>query len=216
MQVLKKNICINKTSDDNYIDIEDNVDDCLFIQVNIKGKNNKILIHGKNKGTGKLVINLNASNSTIKISNICISKILSISILPSGGGVPSSNCSVEISNNCIFNGATSFVLAENNNSIRIGNNCLFANNISIKTSDSHYIYDLLTNERINPAKDVIIGSNVWLCENVNILKGSIISNDSVVGSNSLVVGEFKEPHIILGGIPAKKIRSNIYWRISNK
>lgn len=65
-------------------------------------------------------------------------------------------------------------------SLIIGEECLFSNEIQIRTSDSHSILDA-DNNRINPAKDIIIGDRVWCCHGAKILKGSKIQSDSVVG-----------------------------------
>ena len=53
--------------------------------------------------------------------------------------------------------------------------------------------------------DVVIGSDVWLCENVVILSGVSIGHGAVV-ANSAVVTKDVQPYEIVGGNPAKHIR----------
>lgn len=51
---------------------------------------------------------------------------------------------------------------------------------------------------------VIIGSDVWIGDNVSIKGGVKIGDGAVVGANSLVLKDI-EPYSIYGGVPAKKI-----------
>jgi acetyltransferase-like isoleucine patch superfamily enzyme len=88
---------------------------------------------------------------------------------------------------------------------------LFAYDIDIRTGDSHSIIDTITNERVNHARDVIIGNHVWVAAHVSILKGSYISDNSVIATRALVTKRFEVPNILIGGIPARKIKSNINW-----
>ena len=54
---------------------------------------------------------------------------------------------------------------------------------------------------------VLIGSDVWLCENCTILSGITIGHGAVVANGALVTKNV-EPYEIVGGNPAKHIR----WR----
>ena len=95
--------------------------------------------------------------------------------------------------------------------IKIGTGSLFSNNIEIHSSDYHGIYNK-KGERINPDKDIIIGKNVWIGLGCKVLKGSVISNESVVGAGSLVSGSFFENNVIIAGNPAKIIKNQIFWK----
>ena len=65
--------------------------------------------------------------------------------------------------------------------------------------------------RLNPGGEVIIDDRVWLGYGVNILKGTHIGCDSVVGTQSLVSKLTSPPHSLLAGIPAKVIKTDISW-----
>ena len=111
-----------------------------------------------------------------------------------------------------------FLCKGNHCKITIGENCLFSFGISIRTTDSHHIYDAESNELLNPEKDVIIGDHVWLASDVTVLKGSVIPPNSVVGTNSIYTASSeKEPNMeqtdgnIYVGIPAKCVKKNIRW-----
>ncbi len=56
--------------------------------------------------------------------------------------------------------------------IVIGEDCMFFAGIYISTTDFHSMFDVNTQERLNPAKNVINGNHVWLESDVSVLKGS--------------------------------------------
>jgi acetyltransferase-like isoleucine patch superfamily enzyme len=88
---------------------------------------------------------------------------------------------------------------------------MFANDIDLRTGDSHSIIDSLSSERINYAQDINIGNHVWVASHVSILKGVHISDNSVVATRAVVTKSFQENNILIGGMPAKKIKENINW-----
>lgn len=104
------------------------------------------------------------------------------------------------------------IVAKNGKNIYIGDECMFAREIMVRNNDGHVILDRKTGELLNAPEDIVIGNNVWIGMRVMILKGSIIPNGSVVGAMSMVNKKFKEENILIAGVPAKKIRSDIEWR----
>lgn len=98
-----------------------------------------------------------------------------------------------------------------NKRILIGNDCMFSNNITLRTSDSHTIYNIETNDTLNFDEDIIIGNKVWLTQDVTIGKGSIIPDGCVVGTKSFVNKKFEEPNCILAGTPAKVVKNKCSW-----
>lgn len=102
-------------------------------------------------------------------------------------------------------------VTEPNSKIHIGEDCMFAYGIDIRTGDSHSILDTTTNERINFAQDVSIGNHVWIAAHVSILKGVNIPDNSVVATRAVVTKSFHEKNILIGGMPAKKLKDNINW-----
>ena len=53
--------------------------------------------------------------------------------------------------------------------------------------------------------DIVIGSDVWLGENVTVMSGVKIHHGSVIGTNSVVTKDVA-PYSIVGGNPAKHIK----------
>ena len=54
---------------------------------------------------------------------------------------------------------------------------------------------------------VTIGSNVWIGARVTILAGVSIADGTVVAAGSVVTKPIGEPDTIVGGIPARRIKS---------
>ena len=94
-------------------------------------------------------------------------------------------------------------------SIKIGSRVVISWNVQIHDTDYHYF---IKNERIFPRnKKIEIGDNVWIGHDVTISKGSVIPSNCIIASNSLVNGRYEESEkgLLIAGIPAKTIRSNI-------
>lgn len=117
---------------------------------------------------------------------------------------------VSIGKGCSFNGASSIQLHECGNVV-LGENCLIGGDVSILNSDMHSIFDVTTGQRLNWAMDVMIGDRVWIGAQANILKGSTIGSESVIGMAAVVSGEVPE-NCVAAGNPAKVIRKGISWR----
>ena len=97
-----------------------------------------------------------------------------------------------------------------NNSLKIGNDVLVSIHVMIIDTDYHSIYDNRMN-LVNPDKEISIGNKVWIGYNVTILKGTRISNNIVLGANSLVLGKLMEENSIYAGNPAIIRRKDITW-----
>jgi acetyltransferase-like isoleucine patch superfamily enzyme len=109
-----------------------------------------------------------------------------------------------------FNGSVRLLLHEPGR-ITIGEGCLFAGEVDVTISDMHSIVDVITGQRVNPARDVVLEDRIWVGQRVTILKGSHIGKGSIIGACSLVSGEVP-PNCVAAGIPAKAIRTGVTWR----
>ena len=95
--------------------------------------------------------------------------------------------------------------------IIVGEDCLFSRNIFFRTGDSHSIIDKYSGKRINPSEDIMIGDHVWICQDVRILKGVTIGDNSIVAMGSLLTKNIFPSHSIIGGIGGKIIKTGIEW-----
>ncbi|NET02571.1 MAG: acyltransferase [Sphaerospermopsis sp. SIO1G2] len=94
--------------------------------------------------------------------------------------------------------------------IKIGDKCLIARGTDIRTTDSHPIWDQ-EGKRINPDANIEIGDRVWIAPDTKILKGTIIGNDVVIGTRSLLNKSTIPSNTLAAGSPAKIVRENITW-----
>lgn len=167
----------------------------------IKGVNNTVEIEDGCSLLG-LRINIEANNSYLRIEkNVRYSG----AIFMKGKG----------ENNVRLGEASSFggvnIICSEGSAFTCGDDCMFAWGIEVRTTDSHAIFDLETNERINSAEDIIIGDHVWIAAKAHLLKGSEVARGSVVGISSTVTHQFTTPNSLIVGNPARLVRSGIRW-----
>lgn len=94
--------------------------------------------------------------------------------------------------------------------LRLGEGAMLSTGIMILTHDEHHIFDSRTHDRVNHAKDVIIGNQVWVGYRATLLGGTHIGAGSIVGTGAVTSSCFGD-HVALGGCPAKIIRENVCW-----
>ncbi len=103
--------------------------------------------------------------------------------------------------NCIINAGSR---------IKMGDDCLLAWNIMILDGDGHDIY--LQNGTYNEnISNIFIGTHVWICANSTILKGALISDNSVVGAGTIVSKKFEHRNVLIAG-KNKIVKENVNWK----
>ena len=112
-----------------------------------------------------------------------------------------------IGNSCQFGDCTHITAI---NSIKIGDNLLTGSNVLI--SDNSHGESIMSMLHINPQNrplfskgKVVIGNNVWLCNNVCVLSNVTIGNGAIVAANSVVTHDIPD-NCIAAGVPAKIIK----------
>lgn len=159
----------------------------------------KVIVNSHIGGTHPIIINLGA-NSIIKISGDFIIGN-GVKLITSNGAILSFGGKDVESGSGIT--ADSIIMC--NKSIKIGKDFLCAWGVFISDSDWHSIGSQ------SHQSDVIIGNHVWIANNSSILKGSIISDNSIIASQSKVINKLYPPDSMLAGSPAKIVKSNISW-----
>jgi acetyltransferase-like isoleucine patch superfamily enzyme len=169
----------------------------------INGSGNRIEIEEGSR-LNNVVFYIRGNNHSVKISENCI--------FNRGGTIwiEDSDCMLTIGENSSFEDVH-LALTEPWSKITIGRDCLFANDIDVRTGDSHSILSQETNKRINFAEDVIIGNHVWVAAHVILLKGTHIPENSIIATGSVVTKQFEKEGIIIGGNPAKQLKEGITW-----
>jgi len=87
---------------------------------------------------------------------------------------------------------------------------MLANDIDIRTGDSHSIISNDSGERINTVQNVILKDHVWVGAHVRILKGVTVGEGSIVATSSVVSRSVPES-VVSGGVPNKTIKNNVRW-----
>jgi acetyltransferase-like isoleucine patch superfamily enzyme len=95
-------------------------------------------------------------------------------------------------------------------SLTIGEDCMIASEVQIRTDDAHPIFDVRTGQRVNLARDVVIGRHVWLAYGARCLAGSQVGDGSVIGMGAVVTGCIPN-NCVAAGIPARVVRRDVAW-----
>lgn len=170
---------------------------------NIDGENNSIII-GKDTRMNSTTFHIRGKNNTIEIGDNCTIGI-GCSFWLEG-----CNVHIKIGANTTFTQYVHFNAQENGSYIECGEGCMFSNHIIVRTSDAHPIYDIATGKRVNYPKSVVIGKDVWVAPDTKIMKGAIIGDGSVIGSNTMVSKELPK-HCLAVGMPAKVVKEGVRW-----
>lgn len=94
--------------------------------------------------------------------------------------------------------------------ITFGRNVLISWDTLIMDTDFHSILDE-SGQRINENQQISIEDYVWIGCRCTILKGTLIPPQNIIAANSVVTSNFKNCNSVIGGIPAKTLKENIYW-----
>lgn len=176
----------------------------MDIKKQIQGANNKFIVGCNTRLDGVEVI-VQGSNNIIEFGCKCYvgrdSKIL----------VQGNNMMIKVGNGTRFAHDDELTCQEDNSTIIIGDNCGISHHVNVRTSDSHEIIDLKTNERINPAKSVKIGEHVWIAPHSIIMKGVTIGDGAIIGTRSVVTRDVPSFSLAVG-MPATVKKSNVTRR----
>lgn len=192
----------------------------------VRGENNTISIPGPMKrtrlkifGSGNCItiksaaairdleILIHGSKNRIEIDEGCLLTNLTI-------WIEDDNNIVHIGPKVLFCGKTQIDCIEGTK-VTIGADCMFADNVHLRTGDSHSVEDM-DGKRINPSMDIVVGDHVWFAANSTILKGVQIAGSSVVGNGAIVTKSFAEGNIALAGNPARIVKRGINWSFDRK
>ena len=183
------------------------------------GIGNTIEIFSKIKGVS---IDVNGNNNLLWIGSDCIVNQCSISINGDnnvliiedkarilGGAhiIMDGNAMIKIGANA---GVRKVDFLAKDAKIEIGELCMFSNNIIVRTHDSHKVIDSKSGGIVNKPKDVVLGRHVWIGQNVTILKGCHIGDNSILALGATVTKSCP-PNCIMAGSPAKIVKTEVTW-----
>lgn len=166
------------------------------------GENNRITI-GENTYLKDTIFLIRGNNNQIIIEGNCtLGSKCSFWIEGNGS-------TIYVGEKTTFTQIVHLCAQEDNVSINVGKDCMFSNNIIVRTSDSHPIYND-NDERINWAKNVVIGNHVWIAPNSKVMKGVNIGAGTIIGSDTIVTKTIPE-NVLAVGHPARVVKENIRW-----
>ncbi|MGY1796347.1 acyltransferase [Geodermatophilus sp. SYSU D00525] len=91
------------------------------------------------------------------------------------------------------------------NAITIGRDCFIGFGVSMRDSDDHWIAG-----GSGPGP-IVIGDHVWIASRAMIMPGVTIGDGAVVAGGALVTRDVP-PRTLVGGVPAKVIRTDVDWK----
>lgn len=169
----------------------------------IQGRNNEMFV-GKGALVDNALIRIMGNNNKIYFEeNVFVGPKCSF-------WMEGDNIEIRIGKKTTFTGSCHINAQEKGSRIIIGDDCMFSNNIIVRSSDSHPIIDINSRQRINPARNVVIGNHVWIAPQAIIMKGCIVGNGAIVGSRAVLTKEYPQNSLILG-VPGRVVKENITW-----
>ncbi len=200
VQVSLKNIQILNKGNQNNLKVKNTL--LRNSQINIQGDNCLIEI-GEDSLLENCKIYMSGNTQTLKMGKGC--RIRNTSFWLEDG-----ENTVIVGNQVSSEGAH-IAATEIGGSIEIGNDCMFSYDIDIRNGDSHVILTQDGLTRLNYPEDIKIGNHVWIGAHAIILKGSIIADNCVIGTSTLISGGEMESNTLIVGQPGKVIKREISW-----
>lgn len=94
-----------------------------------------------------------------------------------------------------------------NDIITIGDNVLIGWCCNILDTDNHKVTGIKRNKK----QGISIGNHVWLGAYCDLLKGTVIHDNSIIGYRSMTNKDYIESHALVAGHPAKIIQTGVNW-----
>lgn len=169
------------------------------------GNDNEIIV-GKNVSLRNVLFFIRGNGNRIVIGDNC-------SAIYAQFHVEQNENEIIIGNGATMNGRghqTIHMAVDEGSRIIISEDCMIAHSVQMRSTDSHSIVDLEGN-RLNPAKDIIIGHHCWIGLQCIILKGTQVPEHCVVAAGSVCSKVYFEKNCVIAGNPAKTVKHNIDW-----
>ena len=95
-------------------------------------------------------------------------------------------------------------------SITIGDETTIGWDTLLMDTDFHRVVSVETGKEYPMTQPIEIGKHCWICNGAHIMKGSIIPDDVIVASKSLVTKKMDVPsYSMIAGVPAELKKKNI-------
>lgn len=97
-----------------------------------------------------------------------------------------------------------------NSEISFGSDVLCSWGVQIMDTDFHGIYNV-NNELINRDMPISIGNKVWFGSYSTVLKGTMITDNTIIAAKTVVSGKYSKGNVILGGGKSHIIKDIGRW-----
>lgn len=96
-------------------------------------------------------------------------------------------------------------------SITFGNEIDISWESQVFDTNFHYMQDTINGEKSTLTLPIVIGSYNWFGNRVNIMRGTVTPDYTIVASNSMTNKDYSNlpPNSMLAGTPAKLVKSNV-------
>lgn len=176
------------------------------VKVIFQGKNNRLIL-SNDTWFSKGVIKFTGNNSIVNVGKNSKKKPHSVNIRIG-----------EDSKILIGNGVTieknAALFACEGASITIGDDCMISTNVQFRADDSHPIFNINNDKRLNFSKNITVANHCWIGFGVVVLKGCSIGRGSVIGMGSIVTKNIPN-NCIAVGMPARVVKKDIAWERPN-
>ncbi|MEE4491144.1 acyltransferase [Streptomyces sp. BE230] len=173
------------------------------IDIRFKGSNNRLVISPK-ADIQDLLVTFTGDNGQIDIEQTTKKRAGLRFELRCGH-----KSQIRIGENVGCAGRT-FISAVEGVSVSIGADVMFAKNIEVRGDDTHPIFDVHTEKRVNPSQSIVVGEHVWIAKHAVVMGGVTIGSGSVIGFRSVVTKSIPNNCTAVGS-PARVVRRNIAW-----
>jgi len=179
-----------------------------YSQITVTGRNNQIIIEENCRIYG-IEIFIRGDNNKLfigrdtNVNQSSLGAVLSVSLKGDGN-------EISLGARAQIRGRAD-ITAHGGTRIIIGEDFGMTADTEIRSGDGHKMLDMEGNV-YNLPQDIHIGNNCWLGMRGTIQKGVTLMNDTVVAKNSIVTKSFDQDHIMIGGIPAKIIKTGVTWK----
>lgn len=116
-----------------------------------------------------------------------------------------------IDEGCSIESARFAIVNDNNLTIKIGKDCMISSNVIFRSADGHTIFDIHNGHILNKSEPIILGNHIWVGASVTFLKGCEISNNTIIGTGSIVSRKHTEEYTAIAGVPASVVRTGVNW-----
>ena len=187
------------------------------IKMKIGGENNTIRLKNiQMDQNSRITIEICGSNNIITINDISLSQDVLIRM----GQNHNNFGAIENAELRIKKGTSieemQYITYNSNSKCIIGENCMFSFGIIIYNTDAHAILDYKTKRLVNFVDGIYIGNHCWIGMDVTLLKNTIIPDDCIIGTQSVVSGKLPVEHAVYAGNPVRLVKENRTWNSNGR